>query len=33
MNPCEFSNDRHRHLPLIRRRFTVLIVTKEAAHE
>jgi hypothetical protein len=33
MNPCEFSNVRRWHLPLVRRRFTVLIVTKEAAHE
>jgi hypothetical protein len=33
MNPCEISNVRRRHLPLVRRRFTGLIITKEAAHE
>ncbi len=31
MNSCEFSNGRRRHLPLIHRRFTVLIITKEAS--
>ena len=33
MNSCEISNVRRRHLPLVRRCFTVLIITKEAAHE
>ena len=33
MNSCEISNVRRRHLPLVRRRFTVLTITKEAAHE
>jgi len=33
MNSCEFSNVRRRHLPLVRHCFTVLIITKEAAHE
>jgi hypothetical protein len=30
MKAGEFSNDRRRHLALIRRHFTVLIITKEA---
>ena len=33
MNSRKFSNVRRRHLPLVRRRFTVQIITKEAAHE
>jgi hypothetical protein len=33
MKLCEFSNVRRGHLPVVRRRFTVLIITKEAAHE
>jgi hypothetical protein len=33
MNSRKFSNVRRQHLPLVRRRFTVLINTKEDAHE